>query len=938
MTEQILSPSTSSTSSPPKSAVRRLPHLLTQIQISSPQEAIDGPAWLPTAVQNSAKDGGPCVVRLDVSMEQQLPTLNIYGPLCDGNITTRHPSRPPLVQPDVSIDKLWDSLTPILPSSAQRRKRNRHTHRQTTNGSSAGRRRRRLPMSRHSDAPPPQSLTRPPPDDAPLRSSSGLWASAESPVAAGREPERGRFWKWLTGHVYGALAWPVGRRALPPLAALSHAEWKLLLSFFRSAVDYIRTPLGVALVNPPAPLPLLQRLLVQTLWTPVDATSPCPSLPDPPEVSVVMAAEALYLARVLFQSFFAELARDADRDRDTVVPREEGMAMSNDPSPVVQLGLAFVFSNAFMAFACRFIALLNLRQQDADCSASTEVLVTHALAEAWGECGYDVCWLLAHLVSSIFREDDCASDRGMSGPPPPGSHLLLSSGSAPPFFQIAFASMCHCYAHFQIYHSLRGPAFTSSMSAPTSCASPPAGPVFISLSDYLRLFSTLAFAGHPPVLQHTPSPSNGPVDFAFETDGPHSYVCESPSLAICFLRCVRDVLRCYVRDAWSSHGPPFHPLPPDPFAPDSDGQVSSPVKDDVAAKRDVAQLAVVCLRRILEALTLSISSKPPQSESDSHTHTDTASPGMNGYIASPIVRRQESGAISRTLSAPVGEGDAADGEGDESTLLRIARRKLEEMRMPPIDGETDQLRYRLSDLRVTSFTTKDCQVRVQSVGKAWYEHPPAAASALAARQPQPNRPETRTQPSEEPSLPSSGPRDGPASREGQTASDGPPAAPADENKASSSRSCYCRVSCVKVGGSLRHNWVASFVKLPLQEQGASVVQVSDVSATAFVSFSVEQGLRLRSLTIDRPSVEVQLTCTSALSQLLLQLLVTIFKETLRTQLQVRMQQGLEKLVQRSFELFNDSVWKRLRVLVPKSVLAEMICFLDTSIPPQGFSL
>eukprot|EP00923_Selenidium_pygospionis_P000816 GHVN01001266.1.p1 GENE.GHVN01001266.1~~GHVN01001266.1.p1 ORF type:complete len:1024 (-),score=96.80 GHVN01001266.1:118-3189(-) len=148
-----------------------------------------------------------------------------------------------------------------------------------------------------------------------------------------------------------------------------------------------------------------------------------------------------------------------------------------------------------------------------------------------------------------------------------------------------------------------------------------------------------------------------------------------------------------------------------------------------------------------------------------------------------------------------------------------------------------------------------------------------------------------------------------------------------------SKAIHFRVSTDRLAITLAHDWSATVSMLRLK--GSSLVQVSNCEVIAFISLSMEKGFHVHNVTIRLPTVDICLTCSSSLPQLLLSLIVPIFKETLRSYMEENLKRVLTQRAEKLCEWWNHTIWRRIQALIPEGLLSEFLEFVDYSIPPRG---
>lgn len=139
---------------------------------------------------------------------------------------------------------------------------------------------------------------------------------------------------------------------------------------------------------------------------------------------------------------------------------------------------------------------------------------------------------------------------------------------------------------------------------------------------------------------------------------------------------------------------------------------------------------------------------------------------------------------------------------------------------------------------------------------------------------------------------------------------------------------------------MHHDWEAQVRGEWVTLEGENAVSVSELSADAAFIVDVSRGVRLESVRLDLPQLDLALSSRKApLQGLLLQALSSLFHQALKRILQRQMEEALEELVTTQvLTPWNDDVWTMITSLVPAHLLSRGIGFVASAIPKQGIVL
>uniref|UniRef100_A0A7S1A880 Uncharacterized protein n=1 Tax=Noctiluca scintillans TaxID=2966 RepID=A0A7S1A880_NOCSC len=134
-----------------------------------------------------------------------------------------------------------------------------------------------------------------------------------------------------------------------------------------------------------------------------------------------------------------------------------------------------------------------------------------------------------------------------------------------------------------------------------------------------------------------------------------------------------------------------------------------------------------------------------------------------------------------------------------------------------------------------------------------------------------------------------------------------------------------------------HDWDATLASLPVEISGSSQVNVRGLNISVHVELSRE-GLVFRELEVDQPELEIQLHCSTTLSQILMSAAVSVFQERLQEHLQQQIRNSLFQLLKSESSKWNSNVWSGISSVVPERLILKGLTWMAAHIPPEGIPI
>jgi len=137
---------------------------------------------------------------------------------------------------------------------------------------------------------------------------------------------------------------------------------------------------------------------------------------------------------------------------------------------------------------------------------------------------------------------------------------------------------------------------------------------------------------------------------------------------------------------------------------------------------------------------------------------------------------------------------------------------------------------------------------------------------------------------------------------------------------------------------LVHDWEATIATFPyLHLDGRSQVIVRGINIKIQIALTRE-GVMFRRVEAEPPDLDIQLSCSSVLSQVVLSTVLKVFQTFLQEIIQHQVQQLLLQLLQAEAAKWNESTWKMIMSVMPASLIKEGISWFITHIPPEGLPI
>mmetsp|Transcript_39778 Transcript_39778/g.89090 ORF Transcript_39778/g.89090 Transcript_39778/m.89090 type:complete len:670 (-) Transcript_39778:25-2034(-) len=135
---------------------------------------------------------------------------------------------------------------------------------------------------------------------------------------------------------------------------------------------------------------------------------------------------------------------------------------------------------------------------------------------------------------------------------------------------------------------------------------------------------------------------------------------------------------------------------------------------------------------------------------------------------------------------------------------------------------------------------------------------------------------------------------------------------------------------------LTSDWEATLATFPyLSVSGGSHVTVKGLAVSIHAQLSLHDGLAFPRIEVGEPEVEVQLSCSSTLSQVALSIVLAILQESLQQQMQRQLQRILDDLLRREAVRWNHNVWRRITLVTPRRLICEGLAWIGKQLPPEG---
>jgi len=135
---------------------------------------------------------------------------------------------------------------------------------------------------------------------------------------------------------------------------------------------------------------------------------------------------------------------------------------------------------------------------------------------------------------------------------------------------------------------------------------------------------------------------------------------------------------------------------------------------------------------------------------------------------------------------------------------------------------------------------------------------------------------------------------------------------------------------------LVHDWEARLATFPyLHLHGGSRVVVRNLVVSIRTAVSYGEGAAVRGVEVAPPELDIQLSCASALSQVVLSGILKLFQASLEDHIQKQLRKVLLQLLQQESSKWNSTVWRRIMSVAPKQLVTRALAWLDSHIPPEG---
>lgn len=135
------------------------------------------------------------------------------------------------------------------------------------------------------------------------------------------------------------------------------------------------------------------------------------------------------------------------------------------------------------------------------------------------------------------------------------------------------------------------------------------------------------------------------------------------------------------------------------------------------------------------------------------------------------------------------------------------------------------------------------------------------------------------------------------------------------------------------------SWDVALARFPyLALSGTGRVTAKGISISIYGDLHHTDGLFFQPVKIDIAELEVQLSCASALSQVVLSAVLTFLQATLQSHLQRQLQELLTKQLERQAQQLSKSLWLTVRQAMPESLMKSGLSWLAASIPVEGLPI
>lgn len=347
-----------------------------------------------------------------------------------------------------------------------------------------------------------------------------------------------------------------------------------------------------------------------------------------------------------------------------------------------------------------------------------------------------------------------------------------------------------------------------------------------------------------------------------------------------FLLCLRDVLHLHLGPAPST--PDNLPEPVAPLGPVED-------KKDENAEQEEEPVDIKALARIVRTVLQAHSTDPAlldarevgrQQQAGAKVQPHSSQAGLFvGSFAGPsepgdFVSVTESGPLRRSLAFM-----------EQSALLHVVQSKLLAARFADVVGSTDQLSsFALRNLRVLWFDLRRCTSTLKRA---------------------------------------------PSSTNGET----------DTLPAAQSRITTAMLVLRNLRLGLEHDWAATLATFPyFSLSGGSRVTVKSLVISVHIAFSHETGVELQEVEVGRPELDIQLSCSSTFSQMVLSVVLAILQASLQEHIQKQLRKHLLNLLEQEMSKWNQTMWKPMTWVVPEHLIASALAWLSKSMPPEGLPI
>jgi len=355
----------------------------------------------------------------------------------------------------------------------------------------------------------------------------------------------------------------------------------------------------------------------------------------------------------------------------------------------------------------------------------------------------------------------------------------------------------------------------------------------------------------------------------------------SKMLADEFMVCLRDALHRYLGPCPASPGGLPEPVPALSAGADAASATSTPRSSVKSTAPHLTDIKIVA--RIVRTVVQAFFADPAMLAARRELDPDGPDPLYVGSSAGPWVAGDDvrlagnNGPLRRSLVFM-----------EQSPLLKVVQSKLCSQRFEDVVGATDQLSsFALRNLRVLWFDLRRCTCTLKRE---------KACSGTAS-----------------------------------------PRAAAQAQRGGGAVEAVVVLRHLRLG--LKNDWEATVASFPyFQVEGSSQVTVKSLNIWVHLELSCAEGIIFSKVEVTPPDLEVQLSCTSSFSQVVLSSLVSLFQATISSHIQQQARQALLQMLQREASRWNSDVWRSVMLVVPESLISRGLRWIDTHIPPEGLPI